>query len=514
MDVSMAPFLMEPMSHETESPAQGPPDWQVHDSFERELDQVDRKQEKGSVEDYASHDPDENQATDQAVSAREDEERYSAEHETDNPLDDEHDDSYSESLDKHAPLEDPMERAWDRRQQARDRALEAREQARSNRVESTSFLVAGAGRDGLAATMAQLVSSTQHGGRSSSLSKAWQGNQQTKLMQPVVEAAAGKTSVEDRLQSLLTSLQNPRTFQSKPLHVEKPLPFHDAALKPSVGGKTAHLEKPIHSVEGTKPPSTLNESAQVDVNRELHVPKVAQSKADAAGRQTQGAEGSDRQNQDRVPTTPGEKSQTSTQRELQAREAKAAANRVELEGQDRQTGTRKASTAKRFGTEMDLAQGVTGSKSTATNASLGSQALSRSVVVSRIPEQVSQMMEQGQNKLELRLDPPHLGKLNVSISRQADHVAVKLVVQTQHAGDALKSMQSEMLQKLGLEINDAVELSIHVESQANQGDGGYAQHQTFEEDDAPSQSVSRVRSRRSSTQTGSVHDGAGLHLIA
>ena len=104
-------------------------------------------------------------------------------------------------------------------------------------------------------------------------------------------------------------------------------------------------------------------------------------------------------------------------------------------------------------------------------------AFPQSVFPQRLGTEVIQMLRKGEAGLEIRLDPPELGRLSLSVSLEAESLSLQVTASSAMTRDLLLNQVDRLRQVLAEQNMDFSELSVDVHS----GQGGQAgRHQATE----------------------------------
>ena len=100
--------------------------------------------------------------------------------------------------------------------------------------------------------------------------------------------------------------------------------------------------------------------------------------------------------------------------------------------------------------------------------------LSRDVAADQVAERVQMMMSKNLKNIDIRLDPPALGSMQIRMTVQNDQAAVSFVVSNQQTKDALEGSLPrlrELLEQQGVELaNSNVEQDNQQQGERTDGD--------------------------------------------
>ena len=102
-------------------------------------------------------------------------------------------------------------------------------------------------------------------------------------------------------------------------------------------------------------------------------------------------------------------------------------------------------------------------------------------LLAMLNDKVQLQMGQQLQKAQIRLDPPNLGTIDITISVENDKTTVNLVASHQQVREALQQTIDQLRQSLGAKLSTEVSVSTQSE---NEGRGGTKQSSTASQDDA------------------------------
>jgi flagellar hook-length control protein FliK len=130
-----------------------------------------------------------------------------------------------------------------------------------------------------------------------------------------------------------------------------------------------------------------------------------------------------------------------------------------------------------FAQQLSQAAGAQGTQSLvqARAEQIAAQAplqLSREMASEQVAERVQMMMSKNLKNIDIRLDPPELGRMQIRMNMNGDAATVHFTVANQQARDVIEQSMPrlrEMLAQQGVQLNDS-----SVQQQAGQQQRGYA----------------------------------------